>query len=444
MKRNTRMTVLALGLFAAVILATTSCGRDPIFHIIATETAPVPPLIRGGPTQMVVFNWPMPLEVAMAELEADGETELESEEEAEPGNGTRPVLFVASGDLFWYTPARQNNDGSWDNTSARWGVDIGITQPPGGRDRRIIDIAATRENLYVLSMTGTGVSTNIYRWNMNPKRWDLIEFPGSGNIQSVFADPAGGQLFAGEQRGGVNYIWHLVDGDTALRQLPTDSRLVNEQPVDHTGLLSGVAFSGGSYFLTTRNGVFQVGRGWLTRDDMARTFMGMIKLPDDTLIAIARAGGFLYRVNGDSLELERIPVGDDFMRAGRDVTGALALWYGQDPTGNTRKLLIVGIQGSRHATTFTNGYVEFNLRADGSLDTDEPRREAGSTGGLWSVNDTARYRTSLGRLPINHLFQTPWEIDADMTFFASTQTAGLWSYRDLEAGGWQWNAEADN
>ena len=57
-------------------------------------------------------------------------------------------------------------------------------------------------------------------------------------------------------------------------------------------------------------------------------------------------------------------------------------------------------------------------------------------------NDGSRYRTSLGRLPVGHLFQAPLALDADMTFFASTQSSGLWSYRNREeGGGWQWNAE---
>jgi len=423
MKRNRRRTVLALGLFAAVILAASSCGRDPIFHIIASETAPVPPLIRGGPTQMVVFDW-----------SSDGENRV-------------PVLFIASGGLFWYSATNHERDGEGNiiaGTNAGWQKNIGIPGRPSGR---IIDIAATQSHLYILNMEGTGVSTSILRLESGGGSWERVGFSGSGNIQTIFADPQGERLFAGEQRGGVNFIWYLADGDMALRPLPTDSRYVNEQPVDHTGLLSGVVFRDGSYFLTTRNGVLKVGGGWLTGDDMARTFMGMIKLPDGTIIAIARAGGFLYRVNGDSLE--RIPVGDDFMRAGRDATGALALWDEVDSQGNVnleRRMLIVGIQGSRHATTFINGYVEFSLNEDGSLDTDAARREAGSPGGLWTVDDTARYRTSLGRLPVNHLFQTPREIDVGMTFFASTQTSGLWSYRDLgrDAGGWQWNAEADN
>jgi hypothetical protein len=57
--------------------------------------------------------------------------------------------------------------------------------------------------------------------------------------------------------------------------------------------------------------------------------------------------------------------------------------------------------------------------------------------------NTDRYTATIGKHPINHLFQTPNNIDPRMTFFASTQTAGLWSYRD-RTGGWQWNAEGEN
>jgi len=510
-KRNLRLPVFTFGLFVAVVLVLTSCGRDAIFFTIAHEVPPQPPLIRGGPTQMVVFNWPMlPEPAAMAtEVVAGNGTENENGDvngnyngsgngngyvtepdyggedepapEPEPDNnigyevyrpGYRQVLFVASGNnLFWYTAGyhiRNKADGSITGRNAGWGKDIRIPARPRGR---IIDIAATQNYLYILVMEGTGITTTIHRLVSGGDAWVPMEFSGPGNIQSVFADPWGDRLFAGVQSGGVNFIY-TSEGTGPLSRLGTEERMVSDDPpvfTPNTGLLSGIAFRGGTYFLSTRNGILEVEvdvdggeiATWLTGNDMTRAFMGIIKLPGPgdlqedlgsggTIIAIARAGGFLYEVNSGSppariqvTNAQGEPVtnaqGDPiWMGTGRDATGALALWRERD---GTQELLIAGIQGSRHATTFTNGYVEFRLNTDDrSLNTSAPRMEAGTTNDLFSVSDSAQYRTSLGRLPLNHLLQTPMEIDEYMTFFASTQTAGLWSYRTID-GRDQWNAE---
>jgi hypothetical protein len=109
--------------------------------------------------------------------------------------------------------------------------------------------------------------------------------------------------------------------------------------------------------------------------------------------------------------------------------------------------LIAGIQGGLYnptntttsSSSYTHGYVEFDLNPNGSFNTSSPRRDSNR---LETVDNSDRYTTSLGKHPINHLFQTPVNIDENRTFFASTQTAGLWSYRDRpDNGGWQWNAE---
>jgi len=56
---------------------------------------------------------------------------------------------------------------------------------------------------------------------------------------------------------------------------------------------------------------------------------------------------------------------------------------------------------------------------------------------------TDRYTATIGKHPLNYMYQASDKIDDNMTFFASTQAAGLWSYRN-RGGGWQWNAEGAN
>jgi len=408
---------------------------------------------------MVVLNWPLP-----ANMRADvGEPGNDN------GNGTvhRPVMFVASGDLFWYTSTPVKEEGNVIlGRNAGWQKEIGIPPRPAGR---IIDIAATQNNLYILVMIGTGVNTTIFRLESGGRSgWsDPITLGTDNNIQSIFADSQGRRLFVGAQSERDNSIWYLDEGTNTPRQLQTGSRMLLDEPTSDTGLLSGVVYQAssdpeqaGTYFLSTRNdGIFEVGSGWRTGNSITmvgtppnrrpRSFMGMISLPDGTIIAVARDGGFLYEVHIGHPP-KQIPdssaSADEFMRTGRDATSALALW--REGTVNDdgvftagRTLLVVGIQGSRQAATFTNGYVEFELLSteNGTLRIG-PRREAGTTNDLLSVSDSAQYRASLGRLPLNHLFQVPTEVDESMTFFASTQTAGLWSFRTINRVP-QWNAE---
>ena len=455
---------LALGLVAAGILALASCGRDPIFFTISLETPPQLPLVRGIPTQMVLFDWelgPEPLAETMDEPPPENGAGTYPGNGAEPGpdpvSNARPVVFVASGDLYWYAPRYYTEDSLgnrvWDNTSARWGVDIGISQPHG----RIIDIAATREHLYVLSMSGVGGrdTTSILRLDNSTGGWIQIPRPEGSNLQAIFADPQSGRLFAST----LAAIFHLNDQDE-LAPLVILGRSAyntagNQVPVPGTGLLSGVVYRGGGvHILSTRSGILEVtgnDGAWIgaagDTGDVVRVFMGMIRLPDNATVIAAERTGFLYQVTPGAIA--RIPnqardpddsslIGGDYVNIGRDASGALALWEERDADGVLtldKRMLIAGAQGPRHTTHFNNGYVEFTLTPGGSLDTAIPRR---ATGTLISVDNNDRYRTSLGRLPINHLFQAPWEIDENMTFFASTQTDGLWSYR-VRAGIPQWN-----
>ena len=491
-KRKPCLTVLALGLIAAGALAATSCGRDAIFSIIYHEVPPVPPMIRGGPTRMVVFNWHTPLE-ATTESTLENECGLPAEECAcqdnesgSSGGGSdnvaatyRPIMFVASGSLFWYTPKHRNNDGSWDNTTATWALPIGIEQPPG---RRILDIAATQTFLYAL--TGTGIDNTLYRINpylvANGTGWEDV---WRGNIQSIAADPKGDKLFAGVRVAGGAHEIRFVAGDattlsalagTSGRPLPS---VDGDRTTDDTGLLTGAVFLSGIYYLstglTTIGTIFRVEGVTATPHVVGRpgsgtapgtespngigNFKSIIRLPDDSIIAVHRdrnGGGFLYQSRGDyfariprptpspqddagegSTENGDTPPPQVYVSTGRVATSALAIWEGDGAQG---KALAVGVQGSLTAATFNNGYVEFPLTDNGSIDASEDRRDATRLVSVQGQND--QYITSLGRLAINHLFQAPYEIDANRTFFASTQTAGLWSfqYRD---GRYQWNAQ---
>jgi hypothetical protein len=417
---------MKLQTFAVFTLAffTITCSQSPIFHIISTETKPTKPRIEGAPTNMVVFNW------------EDPDTLSE-----------KPIMFVASGRLHWYAQEeveREDPDDPGNTITrnvSRWDArKYGIPQPSG----KITSLAVTKDpdRLYALCLVNQSTNGTLRYIESGDEKWTTIPNSSKYLLQSIYADHD--KLFAGGRKGNSFGILYLKNDSLEI--------LENE-----TEMLSGAVYKGGFFYLSTRtNMIFQVDEdiNIINRlqdkndDDTARkkvSFRSMIKLEDDTIIAVTRDGGFLYKVENGSLSriLSDPDNKESGMRTGRWATGALCLWQDED---RGLKKLIAGIQGGLNApytsssTSYTHGYVEFDLNPNGSFNENFPRRDAGR---LETVENADRYTTSLGKQPINHLFQAPPEIDeSNTTFFASTQTAGLWSYRDRPSnGGWQWNAE---
>jgi hypothetical protein len=437
-------SVILLGL--AVVF---SCGQDPIFYTISTETKPQKPRIEGGPTNMVVFNREYP----------------------DPNNEdmtiTVPIMYVASGRLHWYArKGRGKGASEWDLDEyeiPKLAKDDSRQQPKG----KIIGLAATNEHLYALFI-GSGVTTELWRIGPAVDVWEQVQIEEGISytlIQSIFADKETGRLFAGAMnRSGSDYgILYL--NDTGLKLLE-----------EKTELLSGAASRNGYHYLCTRGkGIFmaeetkllgnaelpeQLKQEPLDDNDTAvndRLFMGMIKLEDESIIVVERKGGAFFEVLETGFR--QIKYSDDTnVATGKYATGALAVWngFGLDAEGNqvfdekgdrlygNEKMLIAGIQGGLYNTTtssYTHGYVEFYLTSNGSLNLESSLNNSRNDPPSISVHDTNRYTANIGKHPINHLFKAPPEIDDNITFFASTQTAGLWAYRYLKNGGWQWNAE---
>ena len=409
-----------------VLASVFSCSQDPIFFKISTEPKPVKPHIQGSPTNIVMFE-----------------------------RNSVPVMYVASGNLHWYAKANSGTGASgWDS------AEYGIPQPGG----KVIGLAATDEYLYALSIIDSGAATALRRIEPDKNEWENIPIAADIKytlIQTIFADKD--RLFAGARNNsGSDFgILYLVGGTLELLE-------------ENTEMLSGAASrletSGTFHYLSTRKGVYKVAAGASSAEQLKelvqktdedgnvydeqteinRLFMGMIQLEDHdkTIIMIERNGGTLFEVREDGFKQIRYSDGAN-VASGRFSTGALALWRqtildedGQ-ATANTYKRLVAGIQGGLYSTTtsssYTHGYVEFELSSDnGSLVLDGPRN---INPDITVDGNTDRYTATIGKHPINHFFQAPESIDKNMIFFASTQTAGLWSYRRDREGGPQWNAE---
>ncbi|MDR2575285.1 MAG: hypothetical protein LBC52_02460 [Treponema sp.] len=418
-----------------------SCSQDPIFYTISTEPIPVKPRIQGGPTNMTVF------------------------ERTYSGKKVS-IMYVASGDLHWYAKAERGaGEPGWDSAEYK------IPQPGG----KVIGLAATGEHLYALCIIGTGVTTVLRRIGPAEDDWSTVPLETGIRyrlVQSIFAN--GERLFAGAMsNNSTDYgILYLKDSSSAA---PSLGLLASD-----TEMLSGAARLGAFHYLSTRGkGVYKIAEAAFSNvtgpngmdisqlQELVRKkdedgiepagvnylFMGMIQLEgeDGAIIAIERNGGTLFEVKEIGFTRIRYSNGAN-AASGRFATGALALWRqvirgddGQNPKPGEKRMLIAGIQGGLFSTTtsssFTHGYVEIELDTvtfeDGWLVLNNNRNISPD---LTVDGNTDRYTATIGKHPINHMYQTSQEIDVNMTFFASTQTAGLWSYRDRE-GGWQWNAE---
>ena len=435
-----------------ILFAFNSCKQEAIFYIISKENKPVKPRIQGSPSNMVVF-------------------------EREYNGVTVPILYVASGRLHRYAKAEAGSG------SPKWDLK---EYKIASLSWKIVSLAVSGDYLYALCFPEDGVNSRLYRIGKEYKdneTWERIYLEESRknlHIQSIYSDPESHWLFAGSSENYNHSILYLNSNESQ----PTLKILK-----DGTELLSGAVFRSAEdlFYLSTQSGMFQISGAdlanditgnltqledkspdpvdttkALTKKEKNRFFMGMIKLEDpaSTIIAVDRDGGYLYQVNNGEFARMRYtkiengslePI-DTWIQTGRYSTGALALWIDPDPASNPRrKMLLAGIQGSLYNTTsqsYSHGYVEFELinatnadlnAADGSFDTVSQRHDSSN---MFSVKDYDSYSTSLGKHPINHIFQVPEEINSDLILFASTQTGGLWSYKDRpKSGGIQWNAE---
>jgi hypothetical protein len=393
-------------IFIIFILCT--CN-DPVFYAISQEIKPIEPRISGVPTNFAVF---------------DGR------------------MYIASGNaLLSYRYNKSAGEDYWKREIS-----------PGGN---ILQIASTGDNLYALCTTdqNNDGSTTVKRLDKDNSIW--LPMGGILNdyakIQNIFA--AGDVLFVWAALSTSNYnynILYIKNGADALN-------IMDNQ--DDTGIITGAAFNGTSYFLpfTAKktdkdkiSGVYKIdninaGAGAKTiiynekGNDINVHFNGIINLKDgaDTILLISRNGD-VYTVN---VSINRIPD----VSMGRMSTGALAIWRENDQPG-CKKLLLAGRQDSLYYSSsygYSYGYMELELDTVGvksGAGFAEPGRNPSSS----TLLDYERYQSSLGKYPLNYLFQTPSEIDSKMTLFASTQTNGVWSYRVRDKEQKYWNAEGED
>jgi len=351
---------------------------DPIFYTISWEVEPKEPLIKGSPTNFALFN---------------------------------DAVYVASGNGLWkYDKAKK-----WKKNNL---------------GENILQIASTADFLYVLCFedTTSDIKTTIKQMDASGTLTNVSVDTGAYiNIQNIYS--VSDTLFISASAAtsyAVFYYNNSGQGQLAL------------------GELSGAASNGTDYFICTKQGgIFCIDGGTFTSvpvplpEGTNETFMGIISLEDDaaaaTIVSIAR-NGVLYSVNNTGAS--KLVVSFN----GRLATGALAIYRVNDEP----KLLLAGRQdllGYTVDSGYTYGYLEVELDVTG-IKTGSNFIEPGESSPSSIYGENALFKTTIGKYPVNSIFQTPYEIDNEMTLFASTQKNGVWSYRDID-GKWQWNAETE-
>jgi hypothetical protein len=424
-KNNYIRLITGAGIFSIFLLVPlifSACNQDAIFYAISQEVELREPLIKGTPSNIVVFKGDQYLYVA---------NRFSLYRYEKPAGG-EPV----------------------------WNSDTPPLVQPGGE---ILGVAATDTVLCVL--TGEGLK----RWDSAALTWEPVPIDsgetadqkGYSDLQTVYADS--GFLFVGAGNSlptanSDNYAIRYLHEDTATNP-PTFTLKILKSGVH---LLSGAVFNGTNHFVATRgSGIFVFDGSSRTlsgepipnsgkQDDKKRHIMGMIYLKDsqNTVAAVDRSGEILT-VTGTGFTPHKNKIGNY-------TTGALALWRSPPPPDTSfnpgdpgypdetpPRLLLVGIQGSLTSTTqtYNNGYREIELDESGSLPADLSINVPGKSS-TPSISNSDKYTTSLGKLPIDYLFQVPYALNPAMPIFASTHgKEGLWSYKDHGDGDMTWNAE---
>jgi len=372
--------------------------NDPVFYTISQEVAPIDPLIKGSPTNIVLF---------------------------------KDAMYVASSTkLFRYKGDEEN----------KWGWDIPDSQPGGN----IAQIAAVNEYLYALCYDDEkGIRKYIKRFDYKNNVWDELYADVTSDNKFQFIYSANDIVFL--NAGFDNqYSVLFIDKSGILKDLSIN------------GELSGVVFNDGAYYLCTRGqGIYyttdpNTGAGLLRGTENIR-FMGMVCLENTTktILLIARNGELLYlRKTTDDTNASNTFVFDkvEGVAIGRMATGALAVW--KDKYDPSRKLLLAGRQDRLDYTVdsgYTYGYLELVLDDTNDINgvASEAKFNEPGINAVSSVETSSdqneRYKSTIGKYPVNSIFQAP-----DGVLFASTPKNGVWSYRQRGKDKiWQWNAEAE-
>jgi len=387
------MKILKMVCFFTVLSFILCTCNDPVFYAISLEVKPIKPRIEGAPTNFVTCTF-----------------------------DSMERMYVASGlNLYSY----YNKDG--DNSKPYWHEE----PAPGGVIFKLASINSNK--LYALCTTGRDIDGRTVIKCYDGNSWSKVNGIHDNyiKIQNIFE---------------ANNILFIVASVRKTQKEEQYAILYNngsetKSISDNIGYVNGVVYSSkySSYYLaTSENGVHKVDNPIgsavkLSGDN--KVFTGIINLGsgDETLL-IARNRGEIYIIDNTN----------SYANTGIDMdnmsTGVLAIWT---KPGTTNRLLLAGRQDSYTYSVsygYRYGYMELELGSTGISGSAfwQPGEKSFST---ININEYERYQSTLGKQPVNFIFQAPSSIDSNMHLFASTQKNGVWSCRERNSAYEYWNAE---
>ena len=362
----------AVFILAVFSLISISCAQSPVFFEISKETEPKVPTIKGSPSKLVQWN---------------------------------NAMYTANGSL-------------WKFDGTAWTI-------PAGAPSDVRDIAATTNGsggaLYALSISSSSGLATTLRKTTDGINWvEVVKgVSGYANCSTIYG--AGSALFVGAGNSGNDDWAILYDDNNTLKSVKTN--------MGADKILRGAALAGSTYYLAVSGiGIYHGASAASAVNLVSGTadakyqLNGLIAV-GGKFTAVGKGGHLLI---GDSAGTTEHDYSTDYK-----FTGALAAYSA--PGATVPDLLLAGIE--KGSTGLIFGYREIALTS-GALPSAKPDLREPGTATPSTLRDTPKYAASMGKQPVQHLFQFQPPAAAARILFGSTVTNGLWSYRNDE-----WNAE---
>ncbi|MCL2805501.1 MAG: hypothetical protein FWD26_06150 [Treponema sp.] len=408
---KSKKTFIYIFLLVSVFFTLGSCN-DEIFFRISIEIPLIEPLIEGSPSNFVIFN---------------------------------NVMYVAAGRKLWrYSTSIVDTEviSEWKSNELDRDLDENIF---------ISQLAVTDTYIYVLFYQDTESEIIKTLGRISSITWNTLEFETLKfetfekkeiteytdtykDLQTIYA--VNNLLYLGLQKSTANeQAVYFIDASDTVQPAGITSPANN--PIDGpSALLRGAVARGSDIFLCTGASIYRTTGGTATRISGTENhnFVGIVMLPDNTTIIAITRDGVVYNVATAAVTKTEFEFDDE-----RLASGAIATWEKKDEPDS--KVLLVGRQDKEYSTSsgYTYGYMELELDITGSLIPGAKFKEPGKSPPT-TIPDNDTYASSLGIIPISHLFQVPQSVDDNMTLFASTYNNGVWSVR-IRSGDTIWNAE---
>jgi hypothetical protein len=251
------------------------------------------------------------------------------------------------------------------------------------------------------------MNASLYRSPNAAGSWTQIGGAAGYSLQTIYG--VNGQLLAGGSNNG-NWKIFYTNGSSNLAELSNSS-----------GQLSGVAFAGSAYYISTRgNGIYSTSSLPGTLSSVTGTankdVTGIISVK--SAVTAVTWNGEILKQNGTSFSVHQ--------SGGPHYTGGMTAW--SNGSGSLDQLLLLGVHSD---SSYKKAYREVTLDGSGAP-TSGPLDPGTGNPSTISSNDISKYEASIARYSVYFIFQAP----NDPTIFASTATNGLYRQKDG-----LWNAQ---